>query len=233
MVEKKPRIYVVFAVFILVCAVFVLQLIKLQLIDGADYAVRSRNSVITKTTVKAPRGDILDRYCAPIVQSETVMTVEIDKSIVTALNSEISALIKIFENTGDSYYDSFPISKTEPYIFDESFLSSSSKVKSFNKYLSAKKIDTNLNAEETALALIKYYKLSGLPMEEALKTVAVRYEMESRGSSNYYIFASDISIESATIIKENSEELPGIYINVEPVRTYSEEYFASHIIGNV
>ena len=70
-------------------------------------------------------------------------------------------------------------------------------------------------------------------MEEALKTVAVRYEMESRGSSNYYIFASDISIESATIIKENSEELPGIYINVEPVRTYSEEYFASHIIGNV
>lgn len=233
MVEKKPRIYVVFAVFILVCSVFVLQLIKLQLIDGADYAERSRNSVITKTAVKAPRGDILDRYCAPIVQSETVMTVEIDKSMVEALNSEIGLLVKIFENTGASYYDSFPISKTEPYIFDESFLSSSSKVNSFNKYLSAKRIDTNLNAEETAFALIKYYKLTALPIEEALKIVAVRYEMESRGSSNYYIFASDISIEAATVIKENSEELPGIYINVEPVRTYSEDYFASHIIGNV
>ena len=99
MVDKKPRIYVVFAVFILICAVFVLQLVKLQLIDGEDYAKRSQNSVITKTTVKAPRGDILDRYCSPIVQSETVMTVEIDKSTVTSLNSEIGMLIKIFENS--------------------------------------------------------------------------------------------------------------------------------------
>jgi len=233
MVDKKPRIYVVFAVFILICAVFVLQLVKLQLIDGEDYAKRSQNSVITKTTVKAPRGDILDRYCSPIVQSETVMTVEIDKSTVTSLNSEIGMLIKIFENTGDSYYDTFPISKTEPYIFNERFLESESKVKAFNKYLSTKKIDSNLNAEETALALIKYYKLTTLPINDALKIVAVRYEMESRGSSNYYIFASDISIDAATVIKENSEDLPGIYINVEPVRTYSEEYFASHIIGNV
>ena len=108
MVEKRPRIYVVFAIFILVCAVFVLQLIKLQLIDGEEYAERSKNSVITKTTVKAPRGDILDRYCSPIVQSETVMSVEIDKSAVKTLNTQIADLIKIFETTGDSYYDTFP-----------------------------------------------------------------------------------------------------------------------------
>ena len=121
MVDKKSRVYVVFVVFILVCAVFVLQLVKLQLIDGEDYAVRSRNSVITKTAVKAPRGDILDRYCSPIVQSETVMVVEIDRSAVRSLNTQIGDLIKIFEKTEDSYYDTFPISKTEPYIFDENF----------------------------------------------------------------------------------------------------------------
>ena len=121
MVNKKPRIYIIFAVFILICSIFVLQLVKLQLIDGESYAERSRNSVITKTSVKAPRGDILDRYCSPIVQSETVMTVEIDKSTVSSLNSEIKKLIEIFESTGDTYYDSFPISKNEPYIYDESF----------------------------------------------------------------------------------------------------------------
>lgn len=233
MVDKKPRIYVVFAVFILVCAVFVLQLVKLQLIDGEEYAERSRNSVITKTTVKAPRGDILDRYCSPIVQSETVMTVEIDRSSVKSLNTQIGDLIKIFEKTGDSYYDTFPISKTEPYIFDETFLESTSKVNAFNKYLSAKKIDTNLTAADTITELIDYYKLEDLPIEDAVKIVAVRYEMEARGSSNYYNFASEISIETATVIKENGEDMPGIYINVEPVRTYTEEYFASHIIGNV
>ena len=101
MVEKRPRIYVVFAIFILVCAVFVLQLIKLQLIDGEEYAERSRNSVITKTAVKASRGDILDRYCSPIVQSETVMTVEIDRSAVKSLNVQIGDLIRIFDKTGD------------------------------------------------------------------------------------------------------------------------------------
>ncbi len=223
----------VFAIFILVCAVFVLQLIKLQLIDGEEYAERSRNSVITKTAVKASRGDILDRYCSPIVQSETVMTVEIDRSAVKSLNVQIGDLIRIFDKTGDAYYDTFPISKTEPYIYNENFLASTSKVKAFSKYLSAKKIDSNLTAADTVKALIKYYKLTDLPVEEALKTVAVRYEMEARGSTNYYTFASEISIETATIIKENGEDLPGIYINVEPVRTYTEEYFASHIIGNV
>ncbi|MBQ6809321.1 MAG: hypothetical protein IJP09_01265 [Clostridia bacterium] len=233
MVTKKARIYVVFAVFILVCAIFVLQLVKLQLVDGEDYVMRSMNSVITKTTVKAPRGDILDRYCTPIVQSETVMIVEIDKATVTNLNSEISELIKIFEKTGDLYYDTFPISKTEPYIYDENFLESKSKVSYFREFLSAKKIDTNLTASETLDALIKYYKLTSMEKKDAIKIVAVRYEIEARGSSTYYTFASDISIETATVIKENSEDLPGIYISVEPVRTYSEEYFASHIIGNI
>ena len=100
MVDKKPRIYVVFAVFLIICAVFILQLIKLQLIDGEDYAERSRNSVITKTSVKAPRGDILDRYCSPIVQSETVMTVEVDKSSVKNLNNEILYLHNILASSG-------------------------------------------------------------------------------------------------------------------------------------
>lgn len=223
----------VFAVFLIICAVFILQLIKLQLIDGEDYAERSRNSVITKTSVKAPRGDILDRYCSPIVQSETVMTVEVDKSSVKNLNNKILYLINVFESTKDTYYDTFPISKKEPYIYSEDFLANKSKVNSFNKYLSAKKIKTNLTAADTIKALIKYYKLTEMPIEDAIKVIAVRYEMEARGSANYYNFASDISIETATIIKENSDDLPGIYINVEPVRAYSEEYFASHIIGNV
>ena len=147
------------AVFILICAVFVLQLVKLQLIDGEDYAKRSQNSVITKTSVKAPRGDILDRYCSPIVQSETVMTVEVDKASVKDLNNEILYLINVFESTKDTYYDTFPISKKEPFIYSEDLLASQSKVNSFNKYLSAKKIKTNLTAADTIKALIKYYKL--------------------------------------------------------------------------
>lgn len=233
MSDRKTRVFVLLAVFLLICAVFVFQLVRLQLIDGEAYATQSRNSVLTKSVVKAARGDILDRYCSPIVESETVMTVEINRQATTSLNKEIDALIKIFENYGDDYYDTFPISKTQPYIFDETFLSSSVKTAAFAKYLTSKKIDSNLTAADAVTALIKYYKLTSYLEAEAVKILAVRYEIEARGSPTYYTFASDVSIESATTIKENSDELPGIYIDVEPIRTYTQPYFASHIIGHV
>lgn len=233
MVKKKARIYIVFIVFVVICAIFVLQLAKLQLINGEDYAEKSKNSVITKTVIKGARGDILDRFCSPIVQSETAMIVEIDKNSVKDLNAKILYLINIFESTEDTYYDTFPISKKEPYIYDENYLTNQSKITTFKKYLSSKKIDTDLTASDTLSELIKYYKLTNFAEEDAVKIIAVRYEMEIRGGTSYYTFANDISVETATIIKENGEDLSGIYINVEPVRTYTEEYFASHIIGNV
>ena len=231
MVEKTPRIVKIFAFFLIIIGFFVLQLIKLQLIDGKDYLEVSKNSVITKTRVRASRGEILDRFCRPIVQNSSVMDVEFNRSLIKDMNKTVDAVIEIFEKCGDSYNDSFPISKTEPYIYYEDYLASQSRVSAFSSWLKNKKIDQNMTAEDTLAALVKYYKLADYPLERARNIIAVRYESERNGSGYFFTFADNVSLEAVTMVKERSSELQGVTVEMDSERSYVYERFASHIIG--
>ncbi len=233
MVNKKARTIAVFSLFIIICAIFIVRLAVLQLSQGDEYLRQSRNSVVTKTSVKAARGAILDRYCRVIASSTEAMTVQVNKTLIKDMNATILRVIEIFESTGEEYIDTFPITEQEPFIYSVSYLESKSAPKSFGEYLSARKIKTDMTAADTMQALIKYYKLTKYPVADAAKIVAVRYEIDCRSSSSFFTFATDIGIETATMLKENSDEIPGVYIEVEPVRTYANEYFASHIIGHL
>ncbi|MBE6895555.1 MAG: hypothetical protein E7477_00515, partial [Ruminococcaceae bacterium] len=233
MVTKPSRVIVIMSVFLIIIGVFILQLIKLQLIDGEEYLEASRNSVIRKTSVDASRGEILDRYCSPIVQSSSIMTVEFDRSIIKDLNGTIDKVISIFEKCGEEYNDTFPITKTEPYIYDEAFVESESKVNAFSKWLKNKKIKSNITAEDALKALIKYYKLTDYTLSRARDIIAVRYGIENNSAGYFYTFAEDVGLEAVTMVKERSSEILGVTVEFESVRSYVNERFASHIIGYV
>lgn len=232
MTKRTGRAIAVFAIFAAVCAVFVFRLASLQLVHGSEYLEKSRNRVVTKSVVKAARGEILDRNCRPIVQNKRVFTVEFNLSAIKDLNKTIDQMLEIFGTTGQDYIKTFPISVTEPYIYSESFLESESQVESFKKFLSERKIEYGA-ADSVMEALIKYYDADTYPAENAAKIAAVRYEISLRSSGSYYTFASDINIETVTAVKENVDEIAGVYIEEEPVRYYTEDNFASHIIGYV
>ncbi|MDF2686245.1 MAG: Penicillin-binding protein 2 [Clostridia bacterium] len=233
MAIKTGRVIFLIIILLIFSSIFTFRLIKLQLVDGKTYANESKNSVVTKTIIKAPRGDILDRYCRPIVQSRMAITVEFNKTLIKDLNNTIFKTINIFEKCGQTYIDTFPISKTEPFVYDEAFLSSEGLISKYNKYLSDKRIKINQTADKDIEALIKYYKLGSFNIIDARKIIAVLFEMELRSIQSFFTFANDINIETATAVKENSDELQGVYLEVEPVRYYTENYFASHIIGQV
>ena len=232
MTKRTGRAIAVFAIFAAVCAVFVFRLASLQLVHGSEYLEKSRNRVVTKSVVKAARGEILDRNCRPIVQNKRVFTVEFNLSAIKDLNKTIDQMLEIFGTTGQDYIKTFPVSVTEPYVYSESFLESESQIESFKKFLSERKIEYGA-ADSVMKALIKYYDAASYPAEKAAKIVAVRYEISLRSSGSYYTFASDINIETVTAVKENVDEISGVYIEEEPVRNYTEDNFASHIIGYV
>ena len=71
----KRRLAFVVVVLFVVIALFIVRLVKLQLIDGEKYYAQSQSSVVSTTVVKAPRGDILDRNCQPIVCSTKATSV--------------------------------------------------------------------------------------------------------------------------------------------------------------
>lgn len=232
MIKRYGRAIAVFAIFIVICAFFISRLVDLQIINGEEYLEKSMNRVVTKSVVKAARGEILDCNCRPIVQNKRVFTIEFNLSSISDLNSVIDQMITIFEECNQSYINEFPISVSKPYIYKENFLSSENSVSEFQKFLSGRKIEYG-SAEEVMNALIKYYNLSNYEEDRAAKIAAVRYDISNRASGSYYTFASDINIETVTAVKENIDEIYGVYIEEEPVRYYTEENFASHIIGYI
>ena len=70
---------------------------------------------------------------------------------------------------------------------------------------------------------------------EARKVMVVRDQLRRSGYLQYrpVKIAQDISEESVTQIEENIIKLPGVNVEIEPVRYYPEGQLAAHVLGNL
>ena len=68
---------------------------------------------------------------------------------------------------------------------------------------------------------------------DAMKIMAVRYELKAMGYKKYLpaTIAKDISDKTIMEVEEKSEDLPGVDVVSETRRNYPEGEFASHILG--
>ncbi len=228
-------IYVLIAlVFVAICS----QLYRLQVIDGEKYRALAENRLFTTEAIKAPRGEILDRNGMPIVTNRIGFGVSFRKEYIedTRLNELIFDVIKIFRNTGDAYNDTLPITLDEPYEYI--FSGTTQEEKDIKKKDFLQSIDLEKSTTPTQLIDIytnKYKIDPALDIKDKRAIVGVRYEMENRlfSTTTPYAFSTDISVNTVSIIKENSDKLRGISITVEPIREYLYGDMASHILGRV
>ena len=95
-------------------------------------------------------------------------------------------------------------------------------------------IQENATAKEAFDFLKQKYNISNND-EEAIKIMAVRYEITRTGYSNIkpVEIAKDISRESAVQIREQSNDLPGMTIATGSKVKYTSGNLASHILGQV
>ncbi len=225
---KKSRIVILAVFFTVICALFVVRLVKLQLIDGEEYRAQSLARVVTKAVDRAARGEILDRYCRPLVQNETVLSVDLDLNICRDVNGTLAAMIEIFDSYGQNYTDLLPISAAEPYIYTEKDLPSV-----FSEFIKSRKVDEGATAEQVIEQLIGYYKLEEYSSSQARAIIGVRYSMYCSGSPSVYLFAENVPIRVITALRERNEEMVGVEVSAGYTRLYAEENFASHILGYI
>ena len=223
---KKSRILVLAVLFLFCCAAFVVRLVKLQLIDGESYRTQSLTRVVTRRTEKAARGEILDRYCRPLVQNETVLTVELDLNICKNVNETLDSMIQVFDAYGGAYFDYLPISKTEPFIYTAETFSSE-----YKDFMNKRGIEEFATAEQAIQRLIKYYKLQDYSPAAARAIIGVRFSMFRAGAPAIYSFASDVGLDVISALKERGDSMPGVKIASGYTRLYTTENFASHILG--
>lgn len=222
-------IYIFLAIFAVICIV---RLFDLQIVNGDEYREQAENRLVRACTIKAPRGEIVDRYGVPIVTNSMgyyVLLQSVDRN-GSALNEKISALIDICNEDQVEYFDDFPISYA-PYKF--TFSGDNSR-----KELAEWKNKNHLNKYNSAEEVINYYFnkydiSEDYDNNKARDIAAVRYTMETKNFSvmNPYTFTNNISMETVQKIKECEFDLKGVSVEIEPVREYPYGSMAAHILG--
>lgn len=232
------RIRAVFLVaLILVAMAFCgVGLMKLQIVQGADFLEKSKSSSLGTQTIKAARGEIVDSKGVAIVRNKVGFNVIIEKSFFPSdsqkQNDIILRVANLLKKDGLDWVESIPVSKTEPYTY----LEDRDKDISTMRDESHLRLAVYATAQDCIDELIKKYEIADTYSNEEKRTIAgIRYEMLLRDFSvdNRYTFAQDIPMDTVAKLKELSNNFPGVDIVEEAIRVYDQGTILPHAIGTV
>lgn len=234
----KKRCTVLYTLICLLAALAVGRLFYLQIIEGENYRSISDSRLARSIPIKAPRGDILDRYGRPLVTNRVGYTVAIAKinDDKAALNHVILNMAQLCTEKGIEYDDSFPISETAPFTFVFEGEDEEAQQQAAQKFIEEKKYASDITAEEVIEKYKKKYNIEESYTDSEVRTIAgIRYEMEKRNfsSNNPYVFATDVDIQTITTIKEQHDRFFCVTVYNEPIREYTSGTLAAHILGRV
>ena len=238
-------------ILLLVGGLFGSVLFDLQVVQGDSYREQADASAVYTMDVSAARGEIVDRNGVALATNRVGYNVQFNKLFLPSedLNETILKLCGIMTAKGQTWNDTLPISKSEPYGFLTSAEEAANAGSTENvdvrteKELAAdieslkKTNDLNVyaTAENVMDKLIEKYELKKYSRQDARTIAGVRYEMELRGyfSNTPYTYASDISIEAVTAIEEASMQMPGVGIVEEAIREYPNGTLLPHLLGHI
>ncbi|MBE7022423.1 MAG: hypothetical protein E7414_04340 [Ruminococcaceae bacterium] len=235
--QTKKRCAVLYVLIVMFALTAVGRLFYLQLMEGEDYRAISDSRLARNIPIKAPRGEILDRYGRALVTNRMGYTVAIAKinDDKKALNDVILHMANLFNAKGLSYDDSFPVSEEEPFSFVFSG-TEEERQQATAGFVKNKGYKADITAAEVLQKYRDKYEITEAYSAKEARTIAgIRYEMEKRNfsSNNPYVFATDVDIETVTIIKEQRETYFCVTVYNEPIREYTSGTLAAHILGHV
>lgn len=236
--NSPARAVVIAAAAILLFLLCAIQLVRLQIVNGKEYRKISEDKLYVSMTVKAPRGEISDRYGSTLVGNRTGFSVQIRDTGMkkTEFSDMLKELLILLEKEQIDVRDTLPISTAEPLKF--TFKKTDSK--------SAKQVETDwkehngfkkdATCEQVVDSLSEKYEVdSNLDMLTRRKITGVIYDMKQRGFSatTPYTIATDVSKEVVAVVRENNLNFPSVEVAEEAVRSYPNGNMAAHILGTV
>lgn len=232
--EKKTNKYVrtIISLILVAAIVFVytVRLIQLQVVGYGYYHRKSNIQSAQSVTVKAARGQILDRYGRPIALNRESYNIVFDASSISMsqINQTIIKICNLLKENGDEWRDKLPINDKAPYSFTKSEDSTDVTIlKSrlgLNHYATAQNCVTNM---------IEKYDLGSYVQSTMRMLMGIRYSMDEEDFSvSYpYVFAEDICEKTRSILLEQSGEYAGIKIEESSVREYVAGDIMAQIVG--
>ena len=229
---SRFRAGLLLTLFAFVLMLFAGKLFNLQIIE-TDGNTDNTQIYTTLTTVRAARGDILDRNGNVLVSNRASYDLVFNHYVITSYsdtNGALYELVKKCQELGIEYTDHFPITRERPFEYTLTEMNSS-----WQGYFRSFMVDRELDSDITApLLLEKLRSRYSIPEdwsdEDARAVIGLRYEFDLRGISNLptYTFLEDVSDEHLSALLELNT--PGLMVESSTVREYHTTYGA-HILG--
>ena len=220
-------------IFALILGFFSVRMYAVQMLDAGDIVADS-DTYTTYYTVKASRGELLDRNGNKMVGNRASYNLVFNNFVLTNSddpNGHLLRLVKMARQLGVDYIENFPITETRPYEYTLAEQNASWQGY-FQDYLWELDIDSDISASRLMDTLRKRYKIpEDWTDEDARAVIGLRYELKLRTNItnlSSYVFLEDVPDDVLNAILELN--VPGL----DPQATTTREYYttyAAHILG--
>ena len=218
--------------FAFILLLYSFRLYKLQIIDTKG---NTDNTQVysTITTVRAARGDILDRNGNVLVGNRASYNLVFNHYVTKSnpnCNQALYTLVQKCRELGITYSDHFPVSTSRPFVYTLTDFTTT-----WQNYFQLFMVDRVLDSDITAPLLVeKMRERYSIPTswsdEDARAVIGFRYEFDLRGITYLptYTFLEDVTDQQLSAILELNT--PGLNVEASTVREYHTKY-AAHILG--
>ena len=220
------------ALFAFVLMLYASKLFVLQIVETKG---KKDNTQVysTVTTVRAARGDILDRNGKVLVGNRASYDLVFNHYVIESYgntNEALITLVKKCREMGITWNDHFPVTTQRPFEYTLTSFNTSWQ-NHFQSFMVDVSMDSDITAPLLMERLRERYKIpEDWNDEDARAVIGFRYEFDLRGISKLptYTFLEDVSDENLSAILELNT--PGLLVEKTTVREYYTKYGA-HILG--
>lgn len=238
--------FIVFAIIgVMMFGMLFIQLIRLTIVKGEEYAAAAGALDTREITVSGARGSILDQSGLPLAYDQKSYNVQFyrdpnkntaaDRAYYTGI---IIDTIKIIKNNGEETVDTFSIKRNEDtgaYYFDfglENEEAAKRREANWreNMYIS----DDSLTPEQIYLSLRNRYQIpEEMDFDGACEILSIWQDVQLGSWVAYEPIdvAYNVSIQTVAQIETHAAELEGMSVAESTVRVYPRGSVAAHVIG--
>ena len=229
----RGRAVALIALFLVLLCVYSGRMYALQMLDAGD-VVSNSDTYTSYTTVKASRGDLLDRDGNVLVGNRASYNLVFNNFVLMSsgsANEHLLRLVQLCRDLNIEYVEHFPITWERPYEYIHGEFDSSWYTY-FQEYLNYMEIDSDISAPRLIRDLRKYYRIPDEWSDaDARAVLGLRFELALRTEITKlpsYILIEDVADAELNAIMELN--IPGLDAEVSTVREYRTPYLA-HILG--
>ncbi len=221
----------------LVLCVFGFKLYSMQILEG-EPDTDNITTFITRTTVRAARGEILDTNGNKLVGNRPSYNLEFNHYVILKSddpNGHLLELVQLCRTLGIEYNDHLPITKERPFTYTLGDYNAAWQGY-FQRYLASRgDLDSDMTAQLLLRSLRQEYQIpEDWTDEDARLVLGLRYELSLRNGDitnlPNYVFLEDAPEQQRFAIMELN--VPGLKVESSTVREYYTEY-AAHVLGYI